>query len=131
MKPIRWASEPTMASCCGGFAVALFVAAAAVPARAGPGQDAYETDCAGCHSLTGASTPSGPSLKGVVWRKVANVPGFAYSPALKHMTGTWTPQRLDAFLKDTQSFAPGTDMYFTIDDTARRRAIIGYLETAK
>lgn len=107
------------------------LAAVAFPAGAGTGQDAYEADCVGCHSLTGASTTSGPSLKGVMWRKIGDLQDFAYSPALKHTTGTWTPQRLDAFLQDTQGFAPGTDMYFTIEDAARRRAIVGYLEAAK
>ena len=111
-----------------GVALALVLAG---PARGDPGADAYASDCAGCHSLTGPSTASGPSLKGVMWRKVADLSDFAYSPALKETAGTWTPQRLDAFLKDTQGFAPGTDMYFTIEDAARRRAIIEYLESTK
>lgn len=66
-----------------------------------------------------------------MWRKIADRRDFAYTAALKAVVGDWTPERMDEFLKDTQSFAPGADMYFTIGDSARRGAIIDYLKTLR
>jgi cytochrome c len=114
-------------------AAAPAVAQAQAPA-AGPeaaGKAVFEADCASCHSLVRASTPSGPSLKGVMWRKIADRPDFRYSAGLRATIGTWTPSRLDAFLKDSQAFAPGTDMYWDVGDPDRRRAIVDYLSTVK
>ena len=103
----------------------------ATPALAADGGEAYRTNCASCHTLDGASTVNGPSLRGVLWRKVAVLRDFKYSPALRAVVGTWTPARLDAFLRDTQAFAPGTEMFWDIDDRPTRRAIIDYLKTQK
>ena len=99
--------------------------------EAGPGEDAFGRDCASCHPVNGHSSTNGPSLKGVVWRRIAALADFAYSPALKGAVGAWSPQRLDAFLADTQRFAPGTDMFFDIHDPTTRRAIVDYLRTLK
>src|SRR6188768_162508 len=46
--------------------------------------------CAACHSLdpTGKSG-LGPNLRGVVNRKAAAVPAFAYSPAMKASSIVW------------------------------------------
>ncbi len=110
---------------------ALFLLAVATPALAGAGEDAFNANCAACHTLNGVSTRSGPSLKGVVWRKIAVLRGFAYTPALRSMVGTWSPARLDAFLHNTQAVAPGTDMFWDIDDAPTRRAIIDYLKGVK
>jgi cytochrome c2 len=109
----------------------LIFALAAGPALAADGQDAFTDQCASCHTLNGVSTPSGPSLKGVVWRKIADLPDFAYSAALKAKVGTWSPDQLDAFLRNSQAFAPGTDMFFDVQDPAARKAIIDYLGTVK
>jgi cytochrome c len=107
----------------------LLVTLAAGPALADPGEDAFNSQCASCHTLTGASTPNGPSLKGVVWRKIADLPDFTYSDGLKAKVGTWSPDRLDAYLKNSQQFAPGTDMFWDVEDAVRRKAIIAYLQT--
>jgi len=112
--------------------LALFAgSAAAGRAAASPGQDLYNDECASCHSVGSASTPSGPTLKGVVWRGVASLQDFAYSRALRSAGGSWSPDRLDVFLSNTQAFAPGTDMFFEIYDRDERRAIIDYLRTLK
>ncbi|HXQ13782.1 MAG TPA: c-type cytochrome [Caulobacteraceae bacterium] len=111
--------------------VSLLVLLAATPALAADGREAFRTNCESCHTLDGHSTKSGPSLKGVVWRKIAVLPDFAYTGALRSMVGTWTPDRLDAFLHNTQAAAPGSDMFWDIDDGPTRRAIVDYLKTAK
>ncbi|MFX9962091.1 hypothetical protein ABTP39_19090, partial [Acinetobacter baumannii] len=71
----------------------------------------------------------GPLHRGVVGRRVASVPGYAYSPALKKLTGVWTPVRLDRWLQNPQAVAPGTRMYFSVANPAERAAIIAYLES--
>ncbi len=110
---------------------ALLSALPAQPAFAASGKDAFDEQCASCHSLGGASTSSGPSLKGVVWRKIAVLPDFPYTSGLRAKVGVWTPDRLNAYLKNTQAFAPGTDMFWDIRDDAERRAIVRYLEGLK
>jgi cytochrome c len=107
----------------------LVLILAASPAAAADGKALFEDACASCHLLDGPSTPSGPSLKGVVWRKIADRQDFAYTSALKSLVGSWSPDRLDAFLSNTQAFAPRTSMFFEIQDPAERRAIIAYLQT--
>ena len=91
------------------------------------GEMLYENKCGGCHSVDGDRI--GPRHRGVVGRPVASVPGYAYSPALKKLGGTWTSARLDQWLSGTQKMAPGSKMYLEIDDAAQRRALIAYLNS--
>jgi cytochrome c len=109
----------------------LLVALAAGPTLAADGKAAFQSECASCHTLGPHSTPAGPTLKGVMWRHVGDRTDFRYTAALAAVAGIWTPARLDHFLQDTQGFAPGTDMYFAIDDAEERRAIVDYLKTVK
>lgn len=111
--------------------LALLVTLAASPAMAADGSQLFADQCASCHSLVEASTDSGPSLKGVVWRKLAAAPDFTYSGALKSRGGVWSPSRLDDYLKDTQGFAPGTGMYFVVGDKADRKAIVEFLKAVR
>jgi cytochrome c len=108
----------------------LILALAAGPALAAPvSAEAFNAQCASCHSIGSASTQNGPSLKGVLWRKIASLPDFAYSDALRAKIGTWSPDRLDAYLANSQAFAPGTDMFWDVPDPAERKAIVDYLQT--
>ncbi len=109
----------------------LVLALSAGPALAEGGGQLFTDQCASCHAIGAASSASGPSLKGLVWRKVAALPDFTYSGALKSLGGSWSPARLDGYLKDAQGLAPGGDMFVAIDDPADRKAIVDYLRTAK
>jgi len=103
------------------------------PALAQTGNDAaagkslYEAKCSGCHSVD--TNRIGPMHRGVVGREVASVPGFDYSPALKQLHGVWTKERLDKWLQNPQTVAPGTIMFASVDDPVERREIIAYLAT--
>lgn len=99
---------------------------AAQPAPAA-GQALYQAKCGGCHSLD--SNRIGPAHRGIVGKKIAAVPGYAYSPALKKLQGTWTTARLDAWLQGPQKVAPGSKMFLTIRDPAQRATIIAYLQS--
>ena len=102
------------------------VTTAADPAPAA-GQALYQAKCGGCHSLD--SNRIGPAHRGIVGKKIASVPGYAYSPALKKLTGTWTPAKLDAWLQGPQKVAPGSKMFLTVRDPAQRATIIAYLQS--
>lgn len=91
------------------------------------GEELYKTKCTGCHSVD--ADRIGPRHRNVVGRKVASVPGYAYSPALKKLGGVWTPARLDQWLSGTQKMAPGSKMYIQIDDPSQRRLLIAYLKS--
>ncbi|MBV8971699.1 MAG: c-type cytochrome [Sphingomonadaceae bacterium] len=100
-------------------------APAAATGEAAAGQALYLARCGGCHSLD--ANRIGPAHRGVVGRRVASVPGYAYSPALKRLGGVWTPARLDQWLQGPQAVAPGARMFLTVGDPAVRRDIIAYL----
>lgn len=89
------------------------------------GQALYQAKCGGCHSLD--ANRIGPLHRGVVGRKVASVPGYAYSSALRKLGGVWTVARLDPWLKNPQAVAPGAKMYLMTGDPGQRRDIIAYL----
>ena len=112
-------------------ALVLLLASVAPPALAATGQDLFNSACADCHALAPAAGQSAPPLRGLVGRKIASVPGFPYSEALKAKTGTWTGANLDAFLANPQAFAPGTQMYGGASDPSERKAIVDYLKSVK
>lgn len=99
------------------------------PGEGAPTGQALYRICAGCHvPAEGNDTAIGPSLDGIVGRKVASVSDFEYSAAMRGIDGAWTAERLDAFLADPSSVVPGTTMLFNgIRDAAARRALIEYM----
>ena len=97
------------------LAVAATVAGAGAPSLAAPAAagDAVKgkatfARCAICHAVQPGVNKLGPSLAGVVGRKAASVPGFAYSPAMKASGIVWTPDQLDAYLAKPSAKVPGT-----------------------
>ena len=49
----------------------------------------------------------GPNLQGIIDRRVASAPDFAYSQAMKHHGGAWSRKRLDEFLADPAAVVKG------------------------
>lgn len=87
--------------------------------------------CRSCHEGTGTA-PLAPSLSRIVGRPVAAAAGYAYSPALAALGGTWTEERLDAFLADPSGYAPGSRMdQGRLADASERRALIEFLKNYK
>jgi cytochrome c len=116
----------TVALAVGGLLTLLPAAAFAQPSpEVAEGKMLYESKCGGCHSLE--MNRVGPKHRGVVGRKVASVPDYDYSPAVKKLGGVWTPERIDRWLQGPQAMAPGAKMYFQVSDPAQRKAIIAYL----
>lgn len=87
--------------------------------------------CTACHSVDG-SNAVGPSLQGVVGRKVGSFAGFRYSRALKATTYDWDAAHLDAYLADPQAAIPGNVMPFSgVPDKKQRADLVAYLQTLK
>ncbi|MBT0667680.1 c-type cytochrome [Novosphingobium profundi] len=87
--------------------------------------------CKTCHSVEAGRNMVGPSLHGIVGSTAGDVPGYAFSPALKASGIVWTPEKLDEWLQGPMKMVPGTKMVQMIPDPAKRQEIIAYLETLK
>lgn len=85
--------------------------------------------CTSCHNAEqGGPNGIGPNLWGVVGSGIAAKPGFAYSDVLKGMTGKWTFEELNKWLKNPRSYASGTKMSFAGLANGQDRAnVIAYL----
>lgn len=85
--------------------------------------------CMACHAL--ASDRVGPRHCGLLGRRAGSVPGFAYSPAMKHSKLVWDEKTLDLFIKAPIKLVPGTAMtYDGVADAQERQALIAYLKQA-
>jgi cytochrome c len=87
--------------------------------------------CATCHNFQKGGGPKiGPDLWDVVGRKIASVPGFAYSDAVKGMSGDWSYEVVNKWIADPKAMASGTKMTFPGEKDPQRRAdILAYLQT--
>lgn len=87
--------------------------------------------CRSCHSPEKGRNGVGPSLFAIVGSKAGDVPGYAFSPALKASGIVWTRETLDTWLQGPMKMVPGTKMVIAVPDPARRKVIIDYLEALK
>src|ERR1041384_8062015 len=86
-------------------------------------RDLFERRCSRCHSLD--RVKAAPPLRSVFGRAVASAPQFPiYSDALKQSHITWDEVTLDKWLTDPDSFIPGNDMPFRVENAAERADII-------
>lgn len=116
-------------------AAACAAAWSAVPALAAAdnGREVFQAKCAMCHSVKPADGDlAGPNLANVAGRPIGKKAGFSYSDTLKNAKGTWTPEALNAFLKNPAGDRPGTIMPFTgMKKDDDRAALIHYLVNPK
>ncbi len=86
--------------------------------------------CASCHDLGALpSAKIGPNLRGILGRKVASLPGYSYSAALRSQDFEWDAAHLDRWIRNPNEVAPGTMMAFAgIAEESDRRAIIEFLQ---
>jgi cytochrome c len=87
--------------------------------------------CQTCHNFQKGLGPKiGPDLWDVVGRKIASVPGFAYSDSLKGVSGDWSYEELNKWISDPKAMASGTKMTFPGEKDPEKRAdILAYLQT--
>ncbi|MEQ9037622.1 MAG: cytochrome c family protein [Silicimonas sp.] len=93
--------------------------------------EALFRQCRACHTIEkDGANRTGPNLFGVVGREIGSIEGFRYSRALQEAEGTWTPERLDAFLADPGGTFRGTRMVFRgLSNPQQRADMIRYLGT--
>jgi cytochrome c len=88
--------------------------------------------CRACHTLDPAARGmAGPSLAGLIGRRIGSDPGFDYSPVLKKATSenrVWTAETLERFLADPERMFPGMWMSARpMEDAAERHALTQFL----
>jgi cytochrome c len=94
------------------------------------GQAVVQQECSACHTVDkGGAAGVGPNLYGIVGAKAFSQAGFSYSDAVKGKAGAaWTADSIGDWLKDPQSYAPGTAMSFGgIKNDQTRADVIAYL----
>lgn len=115
-----------------GLAALVLVVTGSTLSIAGPAQTAangkglFEKRCGGCHALD--RDKEGPRLRGVYGRVAGAVGSFQYSDALKKSKITWTEERLDKWLTDTEKLVPDNDMSFHVESADERGEIIAFLK---
>lgn len=117
-----------------GFALMAFVGGVAHAAGSADdvarGAQLYAQRCALCHGKQGEGG-QGPSLAGVIGRKAAERPDFAYSPALRASGLVWTRPTLIRFLADPATMVPGTTMPIGTAELAERTQLLAFLGTLR
>jgi cytochrome c len=89
--------------------------------------------CVACHTL-GAEQASraGPTLAGIFGRRIATLPGYDFSEALKRLDIVWTPETVSKLFEiGPSAFTPGTKMpEQRIGSEQDRAALVQFLERA-
>ncbi|KQP96616.1 hypothetical protein ASF57_02460 [Methylobacterium sp. Leaf117] len=89
--------------------------------------------CVACHTLTPEDGPrAGPTLAGIMGRRIATAPGYRYSEALKGMDIVWDARTIGRLFEvGPASYTPGTRMpEQTITRAEDREALVKFLESA-
>jgi len=97
-----------------------------------PGAQIFRA-CMACHTLrAGGTNRAGPSLHGLFGRRIASLPGYNYSEALRHLDIVWTPETVAKLFEiGPAHYTPGTKMpEQRISTPADREALVKFLERA-
>jgi cytochrome c len=89
--------------------------------------------CVACHTLKpDEGNRAGPSLAGLFGRRIATLPGYRFSDALKKLDIIWTPETVaKLFEVGPATYTPGTKMpEQTIGSADDRAALVRFLERA-
>jgi cytochrome c len=100
--------------------------------RDDPGARVFRA-CIACHALTAdEGNRAGPTLHRLFGRRIATLPGYHFSEALKHLDIVWTPETVaKLFEVGPARFTPGTKMpEQLITAPEDREALIKFLEQA-
>ncbi|WP_027535053.1 c-type cytochrome [Bradyrhizobium sp. WSM3983] len=96
------------------------------------GADVFRA-CVACHTLSAREAQrAGPTLAGLFGRKIASLPGYRFSEALKTMDIVWTPETVaKLFELGPNAYTPGTKMpEQRIGSAEDRRALTDFLARA-
>jgi len=93
------------------------------------GADVFRA-CIACHTLSpDEGNKAGPTLAGIFGRRIATLPGYNFSPALKKLDIVWTPETVaKLFELGPMTYTPGTKMpEQTIGSADDRQALVEFL----
>jgi cytochrome c len=97
-----------------------------------PGAQIYRA-CIACHTLSpDEGNRAGPTLHGIFGRRIASLPGYNFSPALKKMDIVWTPETVAKLFEiGPMKYTPGTKMpEQRIASAEDRAALMDFLRKA-
>ena len=89
--------------------------------------------CVACHTLSpDEGNKAGPTLSGIFGRRIATLPGYNFSPALKKLDIVWTPETVSKLFEvGPAQYTPGTKMpEQTIGSADERKALVEFLAKA-
>jgi cytochrome c len=88
--------------------------------------------CAACHTLTpDGGNRAGPTLHRVFGRRIATLPGYNFSPALKALDITWNAETISRLFEiGPARYTPGTKMPEQTVSDEDRKALVRFLEKA-
>jgi cytochrome c len=89
--------------------------------------------CIACHTLRAdEGVRAGPTLAGIFGRRIATLPGYNFSDALKQLDIVWTPETVaKLFEVGPMAYTPGTKMpEQRIGSPEDRAALVQFLEKA-
>jgi len=114
-------------------AVPLNSASDPLAAHAGDrGAEIYRA-CIACHTLSpDEGNRAGPTLAGIFGRKIASLPGYNFSEALKKLDIVWSPETVSKLFEiGPAAYTPGTKMpEQTIGSAEDRKALVEFLKKA-
>ncbi|MGH8637097.1 MAG: c-type cytochrome, partial [Burkholderiales bacterium] len=96
-----------------------------------PGAQVFRA-CVACHTLSpDEGNRAGPTLHGIFGRKIATLPGYNFSPALRQLNIIWTPETVSKLFEvGPMKYTPGTKMPEQTIGAADRAALMRFLEKA-
>jgi cytochrome c len=89
--------------------------------------------CVACHTLSEKDAQrAGPTLAGLYGRRIASLPGYRFSDALKGLNIVWTPETVSKLFElGPSAYTPGTKMpEQRIGSAADRKALTDFLARA-
>jgi cytochrome c len=89
--------------------------------------------CIACHTLGAEQAGrAGPTLAGIFGRRIATLPGYNFSEALKRLDIVWTPETVSRLFEiGPSAYTPGTKMpEQRIGSEQDRAALVKFLERA-
>ena len=97
-----------------------------------PGAQVFRA-CVACHTLSpDEGNKAGPTLHGIFGRRIATLPGYNFSPALKKLDIIWSPETVSKLFEiGPAHYTPGTKMpEQTIGSAQDRQALVDFLGRA-
>jgi cytochrome c len=97
-----------------------------------PGAEIYRA-CVACHTLSpDEGNRAGPTLAGIFGRRIATLPGYNFSDALKKLDIVWTPETVAKLFEiGPAEYTPGTKMpEQRIGSAEDRKALTDFLAKA-